>query len=211
MATSTRTSSTRPAPARWDEATFVDYFGKIDTPEQLVAKEQELNSYGIRVSRNARGHAGKIMVPTGDGGLQWVDMIKGAGAQAEGVGQSSFLWQPGPTEYDSARWAPLADGSNPAAPGQRGAVPNVLGGSDVQQLHTATPPHGNNPRNAPATGTAIARTMAPYAQAATAYAAAYAVSARARGQARTAGRASTILGGFGSGSPTVGTPTILGR
>ncbi len=54
--------------------------GKPPTPAQLIALEPLLNSYGIKVLRNAEGVAGKIQLPGG----QIVDVIISAGLGGRG-------------------------------------------------------------------------------------------------------------------------------
>ena len=67
----------------WDQNRFMQEFGSPGTPQELEALEQRLNAVGIRVSRNAAGVAGKIILPNG----QYVDVINSAG-----LGGRGFQW-----------------------------------------------------------------------------------------------------------------------
>lgn len=71
---------------QWDQSTFTQQFGTPGTPQELAALEPQLNAAGIRVSRNASGVAGKIILPNG----QYVDVINSAGAGGKG-----FQWLTG--------------------------------------------------------------------------------------------------------------------
>lgn len=73
-------------PTFWDEGAFSSRFGTPDTPQELMALEQQLNQAGIKVLRNAAGVAGKIQLPTG----QIVDVINSAG-----IGGKGFQWLTG--------------------------------------------------------------------------------------------------------------------
>lgn len=73
-------------PQTWDQNTFTQMFGTPGTPEELAALEPKLNAAGIKVSRNAAGVAGKIILPNG----QYVDVINSAGAGGKG-----FQWLTG--------------------------------------------------------------------------------------------------------------------
>ena len=76
-------SGTMPNANQWDQSTFTQMFGAPNTPQELEALEQRLNAAGIRVSRNASGVAGKIILPNG----QYVDVINSAG-----LGGRGFQW-----------------------------------------------------------------------------------------------------------------------
>lgn len=83
------TGATTPPPmtggnsGAWDQNRFMQEFGSPGTPQELEALEQRLNAVGIRVSRNAAGVAGKIILPNG----QYVDVINSAG-----LGGRGFQW-----------------------------------------------------------------------------------------------------------------------
>lgn len=62
--------------------------GSTLTPAQLVAQEQNLAKYGIKVLRNASGVAGKVQLPSG----QIIDVIQGASA---GINKKQWLAVPG--------------------------------------------------------------------------------------------------------------------
>jgi len=70
----------------WDQNSFQQQFGTPGTPQELEALESKLNAAGIKVSRNAAGVAGKIILPNG----QYVDVINSAGAGGKG-----FQWLTG--------------------------------------------------------------------------------------------------------------------
>ncbi len=70
----------------WDQNSFQQQFGSPNTPQELEALESKLNAAGIKVSRNAAGVAGKIILPNG----QYVDVINSAGAGGKG-----FQWLTG--------------------------------------------------------------------------------------------------------------------
>ncbi len=73
-------------PQMWDQNSFQQQFGSPGTPQELEALESRLNAQGIKVSRNASGVAGKIILPNG----QYVDVINSAGAGGKG-----FQWLTG--------------------------------------------------------------------------------------------------------------------
>jgi hypothetical protein len=73
-------------PQMWDQNSFQQQFGSPGTPQELEALESKLNAAGIKVSRNAAGVAGKIILPNG----QYVDVINSAGAGGKG-----FQWLTG--------------------------------------------------------------------------------------------------------------------
>jgi hypothetical protein len=75
-----------PTNQNWDQGTFQQQFGSPGTPQELEALESRLNAQGIKVSRNAAGVAGKIILPNG----QYVDVINSAGAGGKG-----FQWLTG--------------------------------------------------------------------------------------------------------------------
>lgn len=78
--------------------------------------------------------------------------------------------------------------------------------SDTPPGGSATPPHGRNPNNAPATGESMRRGS----ESSNSYTAARQAAARVRQQARGMGRSATILGGFSAGRPSTRPATLLG-
>lgn len=91
-----------------------------------------------------------------------------------------------------------ATGTTPAAPG---AAPG-------------TRPPGNRPPDMPGTtvvGTAVPIGTAENGPLAAGYEAAYAAAAQARRKSAGSGRASTVLGGFAPGSPSIQPATLLGQ
>lgn len=102
------------APQAWDERTFAERFGRPGTPQELEALESQLGESGIKVSRNAAGVAGKVILPNG----QYVDVINSAG-----LGGRGFQWLTGEGGGGggTSGWAP----SDPYA-AQRGQLFNLL-------------------------------------------------------------------------------------
>lgn len=165
----------------------LDYFNSLITnlppsSASLISIEERLREQGITVLRNARGIAGKIKLASGE----IVD-----------VGQNFGSPRP-----ETMRWQTLRS--------DKRYKDGVLIGAPPATPPGTPPSTGDRPLrrgDAPGGEQAVPRGSSDLYQR---YASAYDAQRRQRRQAGVGGRAGTILGGFGGGTPRT-RPTILGR
>lgn len=115
-----------PPPGGFTESWFTQTFGTPKTPQELVALEQKLAQYGIKVRRNASGVAGDIELPGG----QVVDVI---GNAMQGGG--NFQWIPDAPGGPGGTGAPGAYAGTFAGGGQY-PLASVMGTGFMQPWTT---------------------------------------------------------------------------